>query len=162
GAARVVLTIRPGYERSFVEMVEGGAFASLPGPHPYTTIADEIQNFARTNYPGFPPANPEQNARPLLYPRQRQVCAYIQNVAQGLENFKSASAQDAYPTTAQGLAALPGAAIQKDPWGNDYRFASPGVSSEYDLICLGADGAEGGVDEDADISVNAEASLIST
>lgn len=58
GAARVVLTIRPGFEKSFSELVETGAFGKLPGDHPYITIAEEIQNYAKTNYPGIPPANP--------------------------------------------------------------------------------------------------------
>ena len=44
--------------------------------------AQEIQNFANTNYPGFPPANPEQDARPLLYLEQRRVWREIQYVIQ--------------------------------------------------------------------------------
>lgn len=58
GSARVVLTIRPGFERSFSELVESGSFGQLPGDHPYITIAEEIQKYAKTNYPGIPPANP--------------------------------------------------------------------------------------------------------
>jgi hypothetical protein len=58
GSARVVLTIRPGFEQSFAALIENGAFSSLPGDHPYVTIAQEIQNYANTNYPGIPPANP--------------------------------------------------------------------------------------------------------
>ena len=58
GAARVVLTIRPGFEKSFTELVETGAFGGLDDDHPYVTIAEEIQNYAKTNYPGIPPANP--------------------------------------------------------------------------------------------------------
>ncbi len=54
GAARVVLTIRPGFEPSFTALVDSGSFNQLPGDHPYVTIAQEIQNFANTNYPGFP------------------------------------------------------------------------------------------------------------
>ncbi len=95
GAARVVLTIRPGFEPSFTSLVESGAFNSLPGPHPYVTIAQEIQDFANTNYPGIPPANPEQNARPLLYLEQRRVWREIQYVIQLLHVFKAATG--AYP-----------------------------------------------------------------
>jgi hypothetical protein len=58
GSARVVLTIRPGFEESFTALLETGAFGTLPGEHPYLTIAQEIQNYAKTNYPGIPPANP--------------------------------------------------------------------------------------------------------
>jgi len=58
GCARVVLTIRPGFEESFAALIETGAFGQLPGNHPYVTIAQEIQNYANTNYPGIPSANP--------------------------------------------------------------------------------------------------------
>jgi hypothetical protein len=58
GSARVVLTIRPGFEDSFTQLIETGAFGQLPGDHPYVSIAKEIQNYADTHYPGIPPANP--------------------------------------------------------------------------------------------------------
>lgn len=78
-----------------------------------------------------------------------------------LDNFK-------YPTTEQGLEALvkkpddpsvrnwkPGGYVKKmskDPWGNDYRYLSPGTrGSDYDLYTLGADGEAGGEGTDADI-----------
>lgn len=70
-----------------------------------------------------------------------------------------------YPTTQQGLRALvekpEGArnwtapylnSMPRDPWGNDYYYASPGVSAGFDLISLGADGTEGGSGFDADIN----------
>lgn len=59
GSARVVLTIRPGFEKSFAELIETGAFGTLPDDHPYITIAQEIQNYANTHYPGIPAPNPE-------------------------------------------------------------------------------------------------------
>jgi type II secretory pathway pseudopilin PulG len=107
GAARVVLTIRPGFEPSFTALVDSGSFNQLPGDHPYVTIAQEIQNFANTNYPGFPPANPEQDARPLLYLEQRRVWKEMQYLVQLLNAFQADPANGGFfPTTAQGLAAL--------------------------------------------------------
>jgi hypothetical protein len=88
GAARVVLTIRPGFEASFTSLIESGSFGGLPGSHPYVTIAQEIQDYAKTNYPGFPPANPEQNARPLLYLEQRRVWKEMQYIIQLLNAYK--------------------------------------------------------------------------
>ena len=41
--------------------------------------------------------------------------------------------------------------VPKDPWGNDYRYASPGQHGPYDLVALGADGQEGGEGEAKDI-----------
>jgi general secretion pathway protein G len=86
-------------------------------------------------------------------------------IIDGLNAFKEV--KGSYPTTAQGLAAVaafvaPATIPLKDPWGNPYAYASPGEYAEYDLVCLGADGKEGGEGEDADIDSWAEASLIGT
>ena len=59
GSARVVLPVRKGYEQAWLSFVELGDFRSqLPQSHPYMTIAQEIQAYDNTNYPGIPPANP--------------------------------------------------------------------------------------------------------
>ena len=79
---------------------------------------------------------------------------------------------DRYPATEEGLDALvkPPAGIDKkwrgpyldtdspdfdlkDPWDNPYVYICPGKHHQdgYDLISYGADGAEGGEDDDADI-----------
>ena len=73
-----------------------------------------------------------------------------------------------YPTSDAGLKALvsapPGAArwrgpylnkteLPLDPWDNPYLYQSPGPGdAPYRILSLGADGKEGGDDEDADIS----------
>lgn len=59
GSARVVLTVRRGWEEAWVTFVETGGFGDtlLPG-HPYLSIAREVQAYDQTNYPGIPPANP--------------------------------------------------------------------------------------------------------
>jgi len=71
-----------------------------------------------------------------------------------------------YPTTEEGLVALSneptgvdnwnGPYLKKkdvpdDPWGNTYRYRSPGENGDYDLYSLGRDDADGGEDEDADV-----------
>jgi len=79
-----------------------------------------------------------------------------------------------YPTTEEGLPALltapssegtDGATtlsgwkgpylnkLPKDPWGNDYVYESPGTvnTDSYDLLSYGADNAEGGEGDNADI-----------
>jgi general secretion pathway protein G len=71
-----------------------------------------------------------------------------------------------YPTTSEGLISLaqdPGIenwsgpyldklTVPKDPWGRDYQYRAPGQYGDYDLFSLGADGVEGGEDENADIT----------
>lgn len=78
-----------------------------------------------------------------------------------LDNFR-------YPTTEQGLAALVEqprtepipknwkgdgylARLPKDPWGNPYRYRSPGSEGLVDIFTFGADGEAGGTVEDQDI-----------
>ncbi|GAB3265919.1 type II secretion system protein GspG [Chitinimonas naiadis] len=73
----------------------------------------------------------------------------------------------AYPTTAQGLAALYAApngegkwhgpylkkAVPADPWGKAYEYKSPGDNKrDFDIISYGKDGKTGGADDDADVT----------
>jgi hypothetical protein len=60
GSARVVLTVRRGWEDAWVRFVEAGKYGIVPLPddHPYLSVAKEIQLYDQTNYPGIPPANP--------------------------------------------------------------------------------------------------------
>jgi general secretion pathway protein G len=79
-----------------------------------------------------------------------------------LDNFK-------YPTTEQGLQALvkqpndptitnyPAhgylSTLPKDPWNQQYIYASPGADGrDYDIVTYGRDGKPGGTGPDADIS----------
>ena len=41
--------------------------------------------------------------------------------------------------------------LNKDPWGNEYRYQFPGSKGEFDVYSLGADAAVGGDGEAADI-----------
>lgn len=44
-------------------------------------------------------------------------------------------------------------ALPKDPWGRDYVLKMPGPNGlPFEILSLGADGAEGGTGNDADIS----------
>lgn len=75
-----------------------------------------------------------------------------------------------YPSTEQGLKALvekptgspeprnwnPDGympSLPQDPWGNPYDYASPGITSAYDLISYGSDGREGGEADAADLNI---------
>lgn len=155
GYARVVLPVRPGFEEDFTRLIETG---SLSGnlSSPYLPIANEIANFARTNYAGIPPANPEKHARPLLYPEQRRTWDVMQDTFAKLDAYRAANGK--YPAT---LADLPGGA-PKDAWNRDFEYSTPGLGADYDMVSLGADGQPGGEGLDADISSAAGASLVAT
>lgn len=89
----------------------------------------------------------------------------IEAFGNGLDLFKLETGR--YPTTQEGLQALvqqpPGLAgwngpylknknLPKDPWNNDYRYASPGQHGPFDISSLGADSKEGGEGEDKDVN----------
>ena len=72
-----------------------------------------------------------------------------------------------YPPTDEGLQALVEAPVDDgrwngpyvkkansliDPWGKPYEYIAPGDHGEYDLFTLGADGVDGGDDENADVT----------
>jgi Type II secretion system (T2SS), protein G len=160
GSARVVLTIRPGFELDFVSFLETGGLNGLPDTHPYFTIAEEMRAFALTNYPGIRAANTVDNARPLLTPLQQKAWNEMQGVIALLEKHKAL--HGVYPTTAQGLAALAplGTVPAADPWSTPYQYKSPGAYQDFELVSLGANGTVGGAGEEADITSWAEASLI--
>jgi hypothetical protein len=68
GSARVVLTVRKGWERMWNAFVQTGLpyYDADTDPAgnaiPYMTIAQEIAAYDDRNYPGIPPANPGQSA----------------------------------------------------------------------------------------------------
>jgi hypothetical protein len=64
GAARVVLTVRPGFEESFTKLFETGSLDGDLGNHPYLTIAEEIRAFAKAHYPGIPGVSPNNEPSP--------------------------------------------------------------------------------------------------
>ena len=91
--------------------------------------------------------------------------ASLASVANALESYKLDNHK--YPTMDEGLEALvnkPASAknypnggylrgdIPKDSWGNPFQYVVPGDSGRpYEIYSLGADGAEGGEDFNADI-----------
>ncbi len=96
--------------------------------------------------------------------RRTKVAVDLKEIAGALRLYKLDNG--VYPSTEQGLDALvappkvgilprrwnPDGYLEKvplDPWGNPYLYLSDGRS--YQLMSLGADGEEGGEDEDADI-----------
>ena len=89
----------------------------------------------------------------------------IGQISQALDLFKLETGR--YPTTQEGLQALIQApsgvsnwngpywkrsSVPKDPWGNEYKYNSPGQSGPYDILSLGADGKEGGDGPNKDIT----------
>ncbi|BCD68958.1 type II secretion system major pseudopilin GspG [Nitratiruptor sp. YY09-18] len=98
--------------------------------------------------------------------KQKLVCVQMQSVAQALKMFKLDNGN--YPDTQEGLQALvknpdpekypnysskgyfSNGQLPKDPWGHPFIYIK--TDDGFNLISLGADGKEGGKDENRDIS----------
>lgn len=93
--------------------------------------------------------------------------ADIANLSKALKIYKIDNF--AFPTSDQGLQALVSKptlapvpsnyknsgyieSLPKDPWGREYIYLSPGQHGAFDLYSLGADGANGGEGENADVT----------
>ncbi|WP_405577679.1 type II secretion system protein GspG [Streptomyces sp. NBC_01092] len=184
GAARVVLPIRPGFERAFSRLMSTGRLDGDGSPDPedppYMSIAQEIEAYARTNYPGIPPANPDiaARARPLLTVNQQRAWREIGLIVDALEKYAEKAKQqddptwrgapiepEYYPTTRQGLRVLldsrPNLTVT-DPWGKPYLYQNPGRTAPFVVSSQGADTSAGGTDEGRDISTDAEGNLVGT
>ena len=89
----------------------------------------------------------------------------IGQISQTLDLYKLEIGR--YPTTQEGLQALISApagvtnwngpywkksTVPKDPWGNEYKYASPAQNAPYEISSLGADGKEGGEGPNKDIT----------
>ena len=92
--------------------------------------------------------------------KQNAARVEIATLRDALEAFNTAEGR--YPANEEGLAALvqPGSdgggglirKMPRDPWGRMYQYNTPGDSEPYEIVCLGADGREGGAGADADIA----------
>ena len=106
---------------------------------------------------------------PTLYQRlkpakQSVAKAQIENFMTALDSFFVDVGR--YPTTQEGLSVLrkkPQSAnnwngpylkkeLPKDPWGKAYIYRTPGRNGAYEILSYGADGKEGGEEENRDVA----------
>lgn len=96
----------------------------------------------------------------IIASKQNAAKAEIAKIVQALETFYAA--HDRYPTNEEGLEVLTVGSEQftdgilnkvpLDPWKHAYQYNSPGRNGPFEVICLGADGREGGEGGDRDFS----------
>lgn len=97
---------------------------------------------------------------------RQKVLADLSSLEQALDMYRLDNLR--FPSSEQGLPALTSKPqvdplprswradgyirrLPQDPWGNDYRYRTPGQNGRVDIYSLGADGQEGGEGTDADI-----------
>jgi len=96
----------------------------------------------------------------LIKAKQNAARQDIAVIDHALDTFWSEYGR--FPTQEEGLAILAKPTdkfpepllkdVPIDPWGRPYVYVPPTGNGPYDVICLGADGKEGGTGQDADIS----------
>lgn len=96
----------------------------------------------------------------LIVSKQNAAMLDVSRIVQAIETFNATN--DRYPNNEEGLEILTKKdaafedgilkAIPLDPWKHPYQYNSPGANSAYEVICLGADGREGGEGADRDLS----------
>ena len=97
--------------------------------------------------------------------KRKAAAIEIAQIGNTLDLFKLEVGR--YPTTQEGLQALITApagvsnwngpywkkgTLPKDPWGNEYKYTSPGTNKPFDIVSYGADGKEGGDGPNRDIT----------
>lgn len=100
--------------------------------------------------------------------KQKLVCVQMKSISQAIEMYKQDNGE--YPSTEEGLIALinnpdpdsftnylpggylSGKNVPKDPWNRAFIYFLD--DSNYEIVSLGADGKEGGSDENRDISLS--------
>jgi general secretion pathway protein G len=96
----------------------------------------------------------------LVTGKQNAAKQEMSQISTALELFYMEN--NRYPTNDEGLGVLlehnerhPDGLLHggdlDDPWGRPYQYVYPGLHGTFDLVCYGADGAEGGSGADADI-----------
>lgn len=101
--------------------------------------------------------------------KSKTAAVQINDLEQGMELYKLDVGR--FPSEQEGLKALvekpasaPGwngpylkeRSVPKDPWGNPYLYEYPDENGDLQIYSLGADGAEGGEGENADIMLRAQ------
>lgn len=114
-----------------------GLLAALVGPVLYQRINPAKQSVAQAQISGFMSALDSYFLDTGQYPGSQQGLAVLRDKPDGQAKWKGPYLLKEIPL---------------DPWGNPYQYRSPGRSGGYEIVSLGADGKEGGENENSDIT----------
>ncbi len=120
-----------------IVMIIIGLLAALIGPKMIGRVGESRQTVAKQQIEGFSTALEMFKLDTTRYPTQEQGMEALVATPHGVENWKGPYLKKKF--------------IPKDPWGNEYVYVYPGENGDYDIISYGADGAEGGDGENADV-----------
>ncbi|MBW7941079.1 MAG: type II secretion system major pseudopilin GspG [Candidatus Kuenenia stuttgartiensis] len=120
-----------------IVMIIIGLLAALIGPKMIGRVGESRQTVAKQQIEGFSTALEMFKLDTTRYPTQEEGLEALVAAPHEVENWKGPYLKKKF--------------IPKDPWGNDYVYVYPGENGDYDIISYGADGAEGGDGENADV-----------
>ena len=120
-----------------IVMIIIGLLAALIGPKMIGRVGESRQTVEKQQIEGFSTALEMFKLDTTRYPTQEQGMEALVATPHGVENWKGPYLKKKF--------------IPKDPWGNEYVYVYPGENGDYDIISYGADGAEGGDGENADV-----------
>lgn len=131
------------YSRGFTMMellivlVIVGLLAALVGPTLYQQIKPAKQSAARAQIENFATALDSFYINVGRYPTTQEGLNVLRTKPEGESNWKGPYLKKTIPD---------------DPWGNPYVYVSPGRNGGYEIVSYGADGREGGEEDNADIA----------
>jgi general secretion pathway protein G len=114
-----------------------GLLAALVGPILFQRINPAKQSVARAQMENFMTALDNYFIDNGQFPNTQQALSVLRTKPEGSEKWNGPYLKKDIP---------------KDPWGNPYQYRSPGRNGGYEIASYGADGKEGGENENADIN----------
>lgn len=120
-----------------IVLVIVGLLAALVGPTLYQQIKPARQSAARAQIENFATALDSFYINVGRYPTTQEGLSVLRTKPEGEEKWKGPYLKKEVPS---------------DPWGNPYMYQSPGRNGGYEIVSYGADGREGGEDDNADIA----------
>lgn len=114
-----------------------GLLAALVGPVLYQRINPAKQSVARAQIENFMSALDSYFLDVGSFPPAQQGLAALRIRPEGVAKWNGPYLKKEVPT---------------DPWGNPFVYRSPGRNGGYEIVALGADGKEGGENDNADIN----------
>jgi general secretion pathway protein G len=114
-----------------------GLLAALVGPTLYQRIKPAKQTVAAAQIGNFMNALDGFFIDTGRYPDMQEGLSILRDRPDGVQNWNGPYLRKEIPM---------------DPWGNPYHYKTPGRNGGYEIVSFGADGKEGGEDENRDIN----------
>ena len=114
-----------------------GLLAALVGPTLYQRLKPAKQSVAKAQIENFMTALDSYFIDVGSYPSTQEGLLALRNKPQSANNWRGPYLKKELPN---------------DPWGKAYTYRAPGRNGGYEILSYGADGKEGGEDDNKDVT----------